>query len=272
MAILSICRGTKSGGEALAKCLADRLGYPMLGREVLQDAAAQLGVPAKDVGERMEERPGILGRPPLVTKLYVAAVQAALADHVVDGNLVYHGLAGGLLLRDVPGVLCTRLIAPLEMRVQSLMDSHKMDEASAEAYIRDVDDSRSRWVKAIYGEDILDPALYDMVLNLASFSIPEACEVVTGAARQPEFAITPERLAGIADFRLGCHARLALLEDLGTQTLELGASAINGVVEVTGQAPIMRTGEIGNRITEIVQSIPGVKEVRLAIEWFDPYP
>ena len=151
MAIITIQRGTKSGGEALAKCLGEHLDYPILGRELLQDAAAQLGVPAEDVGEKMEERPGRFGRKPIITKLYVAAVRAALAEHARDGNLVYHGLAGGLLLRNLAGVLKIRLIAPIELRVQALMESHGMDEASAEAFIHDVDDARSRWVKNVYG-------------------------------------------------------------------------------------------------------------------------
>ena len=116
MAIITIQRGTKSGGEALADCLGGHLGYPVLGGEVLQDAAAQLGVPAKDVGEKMEERPGRFGRKPLITKLYVAAVRAALIDQARTGYLIYHGLAGGLLLRRLPGVLRVRLIAPMEFR------------------------------------------------------------------------------------------------------------------------------------------------------------
>ena len=118
MAIITIGRGTKSGGHELAKCLSEHLGYPLLGREVAQDAAAQLGVPAEDVGVRMEEKPGRFGRDPLITKLYVAAVQNAILDHVEEGNLVYDGLAGGLLLRDLPGVLSVRLIAPIELATQ----------------------------------------------------------------------------------------------------------------------------------------------------------
>ncbi len=57
MAIISISRGTKSGGETLAQCLADRLGYPLLGREGLQEAAAHFGGPAGDLVEKMEDPP-----------------------------------------------------------------------------------------------------------------------------------------------------------------------------------------------------------------------
>lgn len=272
MCIITIQRGTKSGGEALAECLANHLNYPILGREVLQGAAAQLGVPAEDIGEKMEDLPGRFGRTPLITKLYVAAVRAALAEHARDGKLVYHGLAGGFLLRSLPGVLKVRLIAPLELRVRALMASHGMDEASAVAYIQDVDDGRARWVKNVYGQDIHDSTRYDMVLNLASFSIPEACEVVVTAASRPEFEMTSHRMRELDDFRLACQVRLALLEDLGTQTLNLDAGVRDKVVMVTGEAPLLNTGEVEKRITEIAVSVPGVKEVRLAIDWFDPYP
>jgi len=272
MCIITIQRGTRSGGEALANCLGESLGYPVLDQEVLRDAAAQLGVPAEDVGDKMEERPGRFGRKPLITKLYVAAVRAALVEHARDGNLIYHGLAGGLLLRRLPGVLRLRLIAPPEFRIQALMETHGMDEDSAEAYIQEIDEARTTWIKNVYGEDRTDSNLFDMVLNLESFSVPEACEVVLAAASRPEFEMTPERMKELHEFDLECRVRLALLEDLGTQTLDLDATVKDGLATVTGEAPLLSTGEVGKRITELAGSVDGIKEVRLALEWFDPYP
>jgi cytidylate kinase len=272
MAIVTISRGTKSGGEALARCLAGRLGCSTLGREVAQEAATQLGVPVRDLEERLEEKPGILGRSNLLTRLYVAAVQNALVEDAASGSLVYHGLAGAHLLRGVPAVLSVRLISPLQVRVRTLVETEEMDEASAEAYIKDVDDARARWVRAMYGLDIADPAQYDLVVNLERFSIPEVCEVLTSLLARPEFQMTSERLADLHDFRVQCQVRLALLEDLGTQTLDLEASVRRGSVEVTGQAPLLRDGDVGARISQIVSEVPGVDEVHLRLEWFDPYP
>lgn len=272
MAIISISRGTKSGGEILARCLADRLEYPLVGRELLQEAAAQLGVPADDLVEKMEDRPRFFGRSTSLRKAYIAAVRATLAENTVDGDLIYHGLAGGWLLKDVPGVLKVRLIAPLEMRIQALQEGHQMDAASAEKYIRGVDEARARWVRGMYGLDILDPGNYDLVLNLGTFSVSEACTIVATAAGQPEFEVTEVRKRELNDFRVAAQVQLALADDMGTQTLELEATAREGVVEVRGQAPILKTGEVGNRVSDIVRSIDGVKDVVLKIEWFDPYP
>ena len=47
---------------------------------------------------------------------------------------------------------------------------------------------------------------------------------------------------------------------------------VTAVVHGRGEAPLLNTGEVGNRIAEIARSVQGVKEVSLAIEWFDPYP
>jgi cytidylate kinase len=272
MAIISICRGTKSGGKALAQCLAEQLGYPLLGREVLQEAASQLGVPSEDLAEKFSGPPTLFNRAATLRKTYLAAVQASLAEQMVGGDLIYHGLAGGFLLKDVPGVFCARLIAPLELRVGALLDEHGMSEAEAEAYIKEVDDGRARWVKIMYDADIHDPVHYDMVLNLGTFSVSEACAIITATAKRPEFEKTDKSLAGFEDFSVASHVRLALMDDMGTQTLDLHTRALKGVVEITGQAPLTSSGEVGNRITEIADSVPGVKEVVLKIEWFDPYP
>ncbi len=272
MAIISICRGTKSGGDALARCLATRLGWPMLGREALQEAAAQIGVPSRDLELKMEEKPGVFGRANLMTRLYVAALRSAIAEAATSGNLIYHGLAGGRLLTGVSGVVCVRLIAPLEHRIRALMESEGMERGAAEAYIRDVDDARARWVRLIHGVDIADPSLYDLVVSLETFSIPDVCELLVRLVEQPELAITPERLADLWDFRIQSQVNLALLEDLGTQSLNLEARVRRGIVEVTGQAPMTRTGDVGDRIAEIVSAVPGADELHLKLEWFDPYP
>ena len=44
MAIITISRGTFSGGQSLAEYVAGKLGYRCLAREVLIEAARQYGV------------------------------------------------------------------------------------------------------------------------------------------------------------------------------------------------------------------------------------
>ncbi|NIM52711.1 MAG: hypothetical protein GTO22_26275 [Gemmatimonadales bacterium] len=272
MAIITISRGTKSGGQAIAEYCAGQFHWPIVGWEVVQQAAAKLGVSEEALGRKMEDAPKLWDRHSATRRLYVAAVQAALAEHVAEGNLVYHGLAGGVLLRGLPSVLRVRLIAPIELRVRTLMEEHQMDQVSAEQFIRDVDAARASWVKIMYGEDINSPTLYDMVINLERMPVPVACALVTATVRQPDFAVTDEVKAKLRDFRLACRVKVALAGAAETRGLALEVEAQGGVVEVSGSAPLLSTGRTGDHITQIARSVPGVEQVRLKVEWFDPYP
>ena len=252
--------------------MAERLRYPLLGREVLQQAASALGVSDEALAQQLEHAPKLWDRHAATRRLYVAAVQAALAERIVEGELVYHGLAGQLLLRGLPCVLRLRLIAPIETRVRVLVESHQMDETGARDFILHVDGARARWVKMVYGENIENPALYDMVINLETMSVPGACALVAAAVRQPDFAVTDEARVKLRDFRLACLVKVALASGAETRALALDVEAKGGMVEVFGQAPLLKADRAGDRIIEVARSVPGVEEVRLKVQWFDPYP
>jgi len=209
MAIITISRGTMSGGRAVAECLATRLGYPCLAREVLQDAAKALGASEETVQQKLQMPPGPWDLLTRERTAYIVAVQAALAAQCVGGNLVYHGLAGQLLLRDLPGVLRVRLIAPVPVRVQALLAQHAhTNHAAAERFIRRIDHQRRRWVRLMYGVDLTDTTLYELTVNLESITLDTACVMIAELARQPQYALTDARRQGIADFAADCARHL----------------------------------------------------------------
>lgn len=209
MAIITISRGTMSGGRSVAECLAEQLGYPCLGREVIQQAAEALGASEETVHHRLQHPPGPWD---LVTReryTYVVAVQAALVERCVQGQLVYHGLAGQVLLRGLPAVLRVRLIAPLSLRVQAVLARHShTSPAAAERYIRTVDRQRRRWVKLMYGSEIGNPELYDLTINLQSISLETACVAIAELAHQPSFTVTEAVREELMDFDAACRRRL----------------------------------------------------------------
>ncbi|HEX9887657.1 MAG TPA: cytidylate kinase-like family protein [Longimicrobiales bacterium] len=211
MPIITISRGSLSGGRALAECLADRLGYPCVAAEIVRGAAAKLGVSMEDVQGKFETSPGLWARLVRDREKYVLAVRTALLEGCAEGSLVYHGLAGQFLLRDLRGVLRIRLIAPLDVRLRTLTDHHRMGREAAEEFIRDVDNERRRWVRVMYGEDVESPALYDLTVNLRTLSLDTACEVIAEAAGQPQYEITAEARAAMEALRVACHERLDAL-------------------------------------------------------------
>jgi cytidylate kinase len=199
-----------SGGRAVAQCLAERLGYPSLAREILRVAAAKLGASEEVLQTKFETTPGLWARLSKEREKYLLAVRTALLDACLDGSLVYHGLAGQFLLRGLRGVLRVRLIAPFESRVQVLMHTHhRMEQRAAEDFIRNVDNERVRWVRVTYGVDVEDPSFYDLTVSLRSLSPDSVCAAIAEAAAQPAFAVTDEiRDEWVAE-AADCHRRLA---------------------------------------------------------------
>lgn len=209
MAIITISRGSMSGGRAVAECLGEMLDYPVVANEVLQGAALRLGLSEDVVREKFETTPGLWSRVSKDREIYLLAVQTALADRCVEGRLIYHGLAGQFLLREIPGVLRVRLIAPLERRIEYLTrEHHRLTHAAAESFIRNVDDERRRWVKVLFDGEVDDPFLYDLTVNQRWLTVETACVGIAEAAAHPNLDITPEVRTQLRDFADRCHERL----------------------------------------------------------------
>jgi cytidylate kinase len=214
VAIITISRGSLSGGKALASCLAERLGYPTLGREVLLEAAETIGINEDVFRGKFETAPGLWARMTREREKYILAMQTALAEWCTRGELVYHGLSGQFLLKDLPGVLRVRLVAPMALRVQSFLDSHPlMSRSQAEDFILDLDQERARWVRRMYGADVTDPVNYDLTVNLKRLSLQSACETIAEAASQPRYQVTDEVETELFAFAAACRERLSRVQE-----------------------------------------------------------
>jgi cytidylate kinase len=202
VAIITISRGTLTGGRVTAQCLADQLDYPCVGREILVEAAEKIGVSEQAIQQGFERPPKLLERSlSRERRIYRLAVQTALAERCLDGKLVYHGLAGQFLLDRVEGVIRIRLIAPMSMRVRALMAEHRYSTVrAAEKFVRRADHARRRWVKHMYGEDVEEPSRYELTLNLEAVSLDAACAIIAELAQQPQYQVTEERKQALRAF------------------------------------------------------------------------
>ncbi len=261
MAVITISRGSFSGGKILAECLAQRLGYRCLDREIIVERAAAYGVTQEELRRAITEPPSFWDRFRHRKYMFLTLFQAALTEEVRAGRAVYHSNAGHLLLRGVSHVLRTRIIAPLEKRVAMVEESLKMSADEAAAYIEAMDQDRRRWTHYLYGVDWGDPALYDVVLNLESMEIGDACETICLMAAQATFAETPESSAAMENLALASRVRANLVIHPATSGLEVEVEARAGAVTVRGK---LAAPDQAGEIQQVVRAIPGVTD--LAVE------
>lgn len=260
MAIITISRGSYSGGKAVAEQLGARLDCPVLSREqVLLQAAEDYGISERELTDSLNHPPPfwqqVLGK----RLAYVKCVTAVLFDHVRHGNLIYHGNVGHLLLAGVPHLLRVRVIASMAQRIQAAMAQAKLNREQAIAHIQRVDNERSKWAQVLYGVNWNDPGQYDVILNLERITAGSACETLAQMAELEEFQPTTASRQQLEDASLSSKVWAAMARNPLTRSAGLEVSAKDGEVTITGNVSSTKAADA---VAEIANMVPGVKSLR----------
>jgi hypothetical protein len=97
------------------------------------------------------------------------------------GKVVIVGRGGNIITIKLKNVFHVRLIAPLENRINYIMDVQKMNRQGAEAYIKKEDTARRNYLKSNFSRDIENPELYHIVLNTNLLTYEETAAVIADA-------------------------------------------------------------------------------------------
>ena len=99
------------------------------------------------------------------------------------GKVVIIGRGGFQIARHMPGAIHLRLVAPMEFRVNAVMQYDNLSEEAAVKKIKETDEERARFLKSHHNCDIHDPTNFDAVWNVARFEVPETVNTVAELVR-----------------------------------------------------------------------------------------
>ncbi len=257
MSVITISRGSFSGGKRLAESVAKRLNYRCIDRDVLAQRIAIRGVSPDELLAALDT-PSLSRGSTLNHRkyLYLALIQAAITEEISSGDAVYHGLAGHLLLQGRLEVLRIRVIAPLDHRIHLVQDELGLSRLDAVAHIEKVDDERSKWTRYLYGVDWEDPSLYDLVINLQHLCVEQACSFVCSVAEAGGFESLATPQTSLDDFVLAARVRAALARDPLTRNLEVDVESAAGAITIKGELC-----EQTEDVERIVTALPGVRKL-----------
>jgi cytidylate kinase len=262
MPVITVSRGTYSGGKEFAECVAAHISAPCLSREIIVEAAEKFGVSEHILAQALNKPPSVFERFARQREMYLAFVRATLLQHAATGSFVYHGRAGHLLLTDVVNLMRVRIVAPMSYRIPAAMKQLHIDEKKAIAHIEKVDSERERWVRHLYHAQWQDASLYDLVVNLEQLNIDEACKIVSTMAALKRFAWTEESKRKVADMALASLVVAELAKDECTRGNTLDVSSSSGIVTIRGTTGLR---EVYAAVPRIARSVPGVTEVHCEI-------
>lgn len=183
--VLTLARELGAGDTGFALTLASRLRLQDYDRNLLEQGAVRLGVPEAEL-EKIDEQPaGIFQRfrPGSLYHRYFEALGQLMNELATRGDVLIVGRGGSRFLRDHPRTLHVRLVAPMPVRVQRVMEHRWLREGPAKKLIAESDGQRRRFYQDYFGADWSAPLEYHLTVNSGRLG-PTAIDVLAFAAER----------------------------------------------------------------------------------------
>ena len=263
MPIITISRGSYNRGKAVAEKLAQKLGYECISRDEVIENLNGFHLDEIKLVRELKDAFSVLDRFPHGKKSYVTAIEAALLGRFMAGNVVYHGLVGHYFVRNVSHVLKVRIVADMDRRIADEMRREGISAEKARYILKTDDEERRKWSMFIYGIDLQDAELYNLVIRVGHLSEEDAVDIIANTAQLPLFQETDTSRAKVADMALSSMVNHALFDFPNAVV-----SAKDGHVKVVVKAPETQQDEVRNRIQDTLSRVDAIISQTVVV---DPY-
>lgn len=165
MAVVTISRQLGSGGDWIARRLAEETGYLLLDRPKLLFLLSEKVRNPGRVHLLEERAPAFLEHLQRARSKLDELAELALRELASRHDLIIVGRGGQVLYADLPGALHVRIVAPLPERVARLMADQGLSAEEARARIEKSDRDRAAFLRTRFGVEADDPSLYHLIVN-----------------------------------------------------------------------------------------------------------
>jgi len=187
MAILTIARKYGSGGREIGQAIAEQLNYDYIDRRRILDDMRAEGKQWEERAKHFDENyPNLWERYDWSFRGFVALNQSYFLSHALKDRAVIMGRGGDFLLKGIPFVLRVRVIAPIEKRIEKVMEREGVNSENARWLIEKADHEMAGAIYLIYGRDWDNPAEYEMVFNTGIQTPDEIITTIKNALLEKE--------------------------------------------------------------------------------------
>jgi cytidylate kinase len=185
---IALSREAGTFGAAIARAVADRLGWPVYDTELLQSIANDLGVHQTLLSSLDEHHISWLSEylenfsphQGVSQYTFMRRLLKTLLSLAAHGKCVIVG-RGATKVLPAATTLRVRIVAPQEHRIEAVQHEHSISREEAARRVEAIDRERDKFVRDHFGMDATDPRSYDLLLNAARFSIEQCAELIIAA-------------------------------------------------------------------------------------------
>ncbi|WP_028318251.1 response regulator [Desulfobulbus elongatus] len=258
MSVITVFNALHCNEEQIVPRLVDTTGYRLVGDgEIAALAGKMSGIPAERVSRAFAAKTSLFNPFTHEKERSVAYMRQAVAEMLVEGNLVVVGFCCHLVPASISHVLRICLVADMAYRVRQAQ-SLPVPEKDPLKTIHKSDEDKAAWVLQMTGKaDPWDPALYDIVIPTDKIRAEESMHLIVRNLHAEVVAPTEASLAALADFRLQARVQVALT----LEGHEVTVAAKDGAVTLTIEKNVLMLSRLEQELKEIVQKVEGVRSV-----------
>ena len=259
MAVITVSRQLASLGTEIAQKAADVLHYEFVDKEKIAKALAAYGLPEPELDKFDEKKPPLWDSLQMQRRKFLHFLQAVIYDYARKGKVIVAGRGGQVLLRDIPGALHLRIVAPFECRLRRFLEQEGGDEKQAARILRRSDRDSAGFLRSFFDVDWDDPGLYDLVINTQKVSVEAAVQIILEAHRSPQVQENGKKAEEkLLDIALGQRVEATLMDLLGIEVRHVNIEVAGGTVTLRGA---VGSGKDKENCERAAAGLEGVKRV-----------
>jgi len=185
---LTISREAGAGGGRIARMVGEAIGWEVLDRKLLECVAerydtspAMLELVDETTTNWIAEMFGNWLNPASVSQMqYVCRLSRVILMAARQAKVIYVGRGAQFVLPRERG-LRVRIVAPLDYRIQQIMERQHLSFEEARDYVAKTDAGRQDFVRQYFHHDVPDPHLFDLVVNVEKLGPERAAHLIVDA-------------------------------------------------------------------------------------------
>jgi len=235
MSIITISREMGSGGQIVARNLADTLGYTLIDGEAILKVAEQHGLTASAVEKADEKPPAFVESLDTRLEIDLHRIEQIVLEYALKGNVIIYGRGGQDLLEDISSVFRVRIIAPFDTRVERWAEREWLDPDLSRILVRKSDQQRAGFIKYYFDRDWNDPYHYDMIVNTAKLSEEKTVELICHGIKEANLSENNERCNAKLDDLIQCKKiEIEVMKSECVDGYHLQISVVSGTITLNG--------------------------------------
>jgi cytidylate kinase len=260
MPLIAMTREMGSLGKDVATGVAERANRRVVYHEIIEPIANKMRLRKSHVERFLEGKSGIWERLTTdKTSLSIFTADETFRFLRDDSTAVIRGWGAVHLLKNIPHVIRIRVCAPLETRIERMMQRLATDNRETiENEIQLSEEAHTAITKRHFGVNWRDPENYDLVLSTERLSVNECVEEAECMMRKKCFQETPESLRLVENLALDWRVRAALRRDPRTTATSITVESDAGRVKLAG---MVDTQSEANTAAEVAAAVEGVKDL-----------